>query len=142
MTTIERIFQAVLFEVIALTIVVPTTVLIAGYETGEMAIAGIALSIFAMLWNYFYNILFDKLAGYNRVKRGLAIRITHALAFEFGMILITLPLLAWYLNITWLEATILEAGFLAFILIYTFIFNWLYDSYQPYEKWLSNERYS
>ncbi len=141
MNTIERIYQAVLFEVIALTIVVPTTVLIAGYETDKMAIAGIALSIFAMLWNYIYNIIFDKLAGYNRVGRSIAMRIIHAIAFEFGMILITLPALAWYLNITWLEATILETGFLIFILIYTFIFNWLYDRYQPYKRWISNEQY-
>ena len=142
MNTIERIYQAILFEVLALMIVVPTTVLIAGYETDKMAIAGIALSIFAMFWNYIYNIVFDKLAGYNRVERGLTIRIIHAIAFEFGMILITLPVLAWYLNITWLEATFLEAGFLIFILIYTFIFNWLYDRYKPYKRWISNEQYS
>jgi len=141
MNAIERICQAILFEVIALTIVIPTTVFIAGYETDKMTIAGIALSIFAMLWNYVYNIFFDKLAGYDRVKRGLAIRITHAIAFELGMIVITLPTLAWYLNITWLEATLLEAGFLVFILVYTFIFNWLYDRYQPYKRWVSNEQY-
>ena len=141
MKTIERVSQAILFEVIALAIVIPTTVLIAGYETDKMAIAGIALSLFAMLWNYVYNIVFDKLAGYDRVKRGLAIRIIHAIAFELGMIMITLPSLAWYLNITWLEATILEAGFLVFILFYTFTFNWLYDRYQPYKRWVSNEQF-
>jgi uncharacterized membrane protein len=141
MNTIERVCQAIIFEVIALAIVIPTTVFIAGYETDKMAIAGIALSLFAMLWNYVYNIVFDKIAGYDRVKRGLAIRIIHAIAFELGMIVITLPALAWYLNITWLEATMLEAGFLVFILIYTFIFNWLYDRYQPYKRWVSNEQY-
>lgn len=141
MNTIERVYQAIIFEVIALAIVIPTTVFIAGYETDKMAIAGIALSLFAMLWNYVYNIVFDKIAGYDRVKRGLAIRIIHAIAFELGMIVITLPALAWYLNITWLEATMLEAGFLVFILIYTFIFNWLYDRYQPYKRWVSNEQY-
>lgn len=142
MNTIERIFQAVLFEVIALAIVVPATAYIAGYETEKMAIAGIALSIFAMLWNYIYNIVFDKLAGYNRVERGLSIRVIHAIAFEFGMIIITLPALAWYLNITWLEAAMLEAGFLIFILLYTLVFNWLYDRYQPYKSWISHEQYS
>ena len=138
MNTIERIYQAVLFEVIALAMVIPTTVLIAGYETDKMVIVGVGLSVFAMIWNYIYNILFDKLAGYNRIKREVALRIIHALGFELGMIIITLPVLAWYLNITWLEATILEASFLVFILIYTFIFNWLYDRYQPYKKWVSN----
>ena len=49
------------------------------------------------------------------------------------MVIVTLPTVAWYLNITWLSAILLEAGFLIFILIYTFVFNWLYDTYQPYK---------
>lgn len=141
MNTIERVFQAILFELTTLAIVIPMTVLIAGYETGKMAMVGISLSIFAMLWNYIYNLLFDKLAGYERIKRGLALRISHALGFELGMVIITLPVLAWYLNITWLAAAILEAGFLVFILIYTLVFNWLYDKYQPYKKCFSNEKH-
>lgn len=141
MNTIERVFQAILFELTTLAIVIPMTVLIAGYETGKMAMVGISLSMFAMLWNYIYNLLFDKLAGYERINRGLAIRISHALGFELGMVIITLPVLAWYLNITWLAAAILEAGFLVFILIYTLVFNWLYDKYQPYKKWVSNEKH-
>lgn len=134
MQTIERIFQAIIFEMIALSVVVPISVLAAGLETEKMAIVGIGLSTFAMLWNYIYNIIFDKLAGCNRIIRGLAVRITHALGFEFGMVIITLPIIAWYLELTWLAATILETGFLAFILVYTFIFNYLYDRYQPYKK--------
>ncbi|HEA16178.1 hypothetical protein LCGC14_2525040 [marine sediment metagenome] len=141
MNTIERVFQAILFELTTLAIVIPMTVLIAGYETGKMAMVGISLSMFAMLWNYIYNLLFDKLAGYERINRGLALRISHALGFELGMVIITLPVLAWYLNITWLAAAILEAGFLVFILIYTLVFNWLYDKYQPYKKWVSNEKH-
>lgn len=141
MNTIERFFQAILFELTTLAIVIPMTVLIAGYETGKMAMVGISLSMFAMLWNYIYNLLFDKLAGYERINRGLAIRISHALGFELGMVIITLPVLAWYLNITWLAAAILEAVFLVFILIYTLVFNWLYDKYQPYKKWVSNEKH-
>lgn len=139
MKTIERVFQAVIFEVSTLAIVVPTSVLIAGFETDKMAIVGIALSLFAMFWNYVYNIVFDKLAGQNRIARGLIVRVAHAIGFELGMVIITLPLLAWYLNITWLAAALLEAGFLIFILIYTFIFNWLYDKYQPYTSWFGKE---
>ena len=134
MSTIERIFQALLFEVIALSIVIPTSVMVGDFDAGKMTIVGIGLSLFAMLWNYIYNIIFDKLAGFNRIERGLATRIAHAIGFELGMVVITLPALAWYLDITWLAATILEAGFLVFILVYTLIFNWLYDRYQPYQK--------
>lgn len=133
MKTIERVFQAFLFEVIALAIVVPTSAIIGGFATGKMAIVGVALSTFAMLWNYLYNILFDKIAGANRLTRGVILRMIHACCFELGMVVITLPVLAWYLEITWIAAIVLEASFLVFILFYTFIFNWLYDNYQPYQ---------
>ena len=141
MKTIERVFQAIFFEVSTLAIVVPVSVLIGGFETGKMAIVGIGLSLFAMVWNYVYNIVFDKCVGNNRVARGMAIRMTHAIGFELGMVVITLPVLAWFLDITWLAATILEAGFLIFILFYTLLFNWLYDRYQPYQKWFSKTQY-
>ena len=137
METIERIFQAILFEVIVLAIIIPTSVIIGGFDAGKMTIVGIGLSFFAMLWNYIYNIIFDKVMGFNRLKRSLAIRCIHAVGFELGMIVITLPVIAWYLNITWLSAITLEAGFLVFILVYTVIFNWIYDRYQPYQKWLN-----
>ncbi|UUO24281.1 PACE efflux transporter [Colwellia sp. M166] len=135
MNTAERIFQAIFFEVSMLAIVVPISVLLAGFAAEKMVIVGIALSMIAMLWNYIYNIVFDKLAGDNRIERSLVVRIIHSCGFEFGMVAITLPVIAWYLNISWFEAIILEAGFLTFILVYTFIFNWLYDRYQPYKKW-------
>ena len=135
MNTVERIFQAIFFEVTMLAIVVPISVLIAGFAPEKMVIVGITLSMIAMLWNYIYNIIFDKLAGEKRIERSLAVRVMHSCGFEFGMVAITLPVLAWYLNISWFEAIILEAGFLTFILVYTFIFNWLYDRYQPYQKW-------
>ena len=131
----ERVFQAIFFEVTALAIVVPATVVIAGFETQKMMIVGMGLSMFAMFWNYIYNIVFDNLVGHHRIDRGLWVRMSHALGFELGMVVITLPVLAWYLNISWLAAVTLEAGFLIFILIYTFVFNWVYDRYQPYKKW-------
>jgi len=138
MNTLERIFQAVMFEIIALAIVIPSTVLFAGFEAGKMSIVGIGLSLFAMCWNYIYNIIFDKLAGHNRLERTLITRITHACGFELGMVVITLPVIAWYLNVSWFTAIMLEASFLVFILIYTYVFNVLYDKYQPYKKWVNN----
>ncbi len=137
METIERIFQAILFEMIVLSILIPTSVIIGGFKAEKMIVVAIGLSLFAVFWNYIYNIIFDNFMGRNRSERGLAARCIHAVGFELGMIAITLPVIAWYLNITWIAALILEAGFLIFILVYTLIFNILYDRYQPYQKWFS-----
>ncbi|MGB2741406.1 MAG: PACE efflux transporter [Cognaticolwellia sp.] len=135
MKRIERVFQAVFFEVCMLVIMVPLSAIITGFSAGTMITVSIVLSIFAMLWNYIYNIAFDKLMGGNRIERSIAVRGFHACGFELGMVIITLPVLAWYLKISWLAAVTLEVGFLAFVLVYTFIFNWLYDRYQPYKRW-------
>ena len=43
MKTIERVFQAIIFEVTTLAITVPATVLIAGFEPDKMLVVGIAL---------------------------------------------------------------------------------------------------
>jgi len=139
MKTIERIFQAVLFEIIALFFIITGTVLIAGIDAEKMTVVGVGLSVFAMIWNYIYNLVFDKLAGYNRIERGVLLRALHACGFELGMIAITLPVVTWYLGITWVSAIILEAGVLAFILVYTFAFNWWYDRYQPYQKMFAKQ---
>lgn len=141
METVERVFQAVVFEVATLAIVVPTSAFITGFESDKMLVVSIASTVFAMLWNYIFNIGFDKIAGENRAERGVVVRVAHAISFELGMLIVTLPLLAWYLNITWLAAIFLEAGFLIFILIFTFIFNWLYDKYQPYKSFFGKEKY-
>ncbi|MBR7889484.1 PACE efflux transporter [Marinomonas sp. A79] len=142
MKTVERVFQAILFEVLALMLAIPLMVIIGGVDAAKMTVVGIGLSLFAMLWNYIYNIVFDKVIGYNRLERGLVTRILHAFGFEFGMLFVTLPFMAWYLGITWLAAIALEAGFLIFIFVYTIVFNWAYDRYQPYQRWFIRAKLS
>ncbi|MDF2152462.1 PACE efflux transporter [Vibrio sp. CAU 1672] len=130
----ERIFHAVLFELIALAIIVPVTSLITGKGSSDLAIVGIGLSLYTVVWNYMYNLYFDKWFGANREERGLAMRIGHTVGFEGGLIFITIPVIAWFLQITLLQALALEAGFLVFFLFYATGFNWAYDRVQPYRK--------
>ncbi|MGR5067297.1 MULTISPECIES: PACE efflux transporter [Vibrio] len=130
----ERIFHAVLFELIALAIIVPVTSLITGKGSSDLAMVGIGLSLYTVVWNYIYNLYFDKWFGSNREERSLAMRIGHTIGFEGGLIFITIPVIAWFLKITLLQALALEAGFLIFFLFYTTGFNWAYDKLQPYGK--------
>lgn len=41
--------------------------------------------------------------------------------------LILVPVMAWWLNITLLDAFLLDLGFLAFFFIYTVVFTWVFD---------------
>ncbi|KII77066.1 PACE efflux transporter [Vibrio renipiscarius] len=134
MQTKERIFHAVTFEAIALAIIIPTTALLTGKATGDLAIVGVGLSLFTVVWNYFYNILFDRWFGSERSNRSLALRIGHTFGFEGGLIFLSVPTIAWFLQIGIGAALLLEAGFLVFFFFYATGFNWVYDRIQPYRR--------
>ena len=136
----ERVFHAVSFEIILLAIFIPMSALVTQKPSGDLAIIGVSLSLLAVAWNYVYNIGFDKLFGAERIQRGMKLRVLHAVCFETGMVVLGVPLIAWMLQISLLAAIILEAGFLVFILIYTLLFNWLYDHYQPYKNWFGAQK--
>ncbi|GAB2664506.1 PACE efflux transporter [Vibrio panuliri] len=139
MQTKERIFHAITFEAIALAIIVPSAALLTGNATGELAIVGIGMSLFTVVWNYFYNILFDRWFGSDRSNRSLAKRVGHTFGFEGGLIFFTVPTIAWFLQISLWGAVLIEAGFLIFFFFYATGFNWAYDRVQPY-KWLFNRK--
>ncbi|MCA7013719.1 multidrug/biocide efflux PACE transporter [Dickeya dadantii] len=123
----ERMAHAIGFEVMALLICAPIGAWVLGRSILQVGALSIMLSSVAMIWNVVYNSLFDRLWPVSRVRRGLWVRMGHALGFEGGFILIGLPLAAWMLNITLWQALMVEIGFFLFFLPYTMAYNWLYD---------------
>ncbi|MDE1234895.1 PACE efflux transporter [Vibrio aestuarianus] len=133
MSVKERIFHAVVFELTALAILIPLSALITGQGGGDLAMVGAGLSLLAVVWNYQYNILFDRLFGSDRSGRSAKIRLLHTTGFEGGLVFVSIPAIAWILEITLWQALILDIGFLVFFFIYTMVFNWCYDKWQPYK---------
>lgn len=133
MQTKERFFHAILFEVIALAIVVPSSIFITKQESEKMLIIGVLLSLFSVFWNYVYNIIFDYFTDKDRINRTIKIRTIHTLGFEAGFLFVTIPLIAFILSISFLNAFYMELGFMTFFLIYSAIFNYVYDISQPYK---------
>ncbi|WPD77351.1 multidrug/biocide efflux PACE transporter [Dickeya fangzhongdai] len=123
----ERMAHAVGFEVMALLICAPIGAWVLGRSILQVGALSIMLSSVAMVWNVAYNSLFDRLWPVSRIRRGLWVRMGHALGFEGGFILIGLPLAAWMLDITLWQALMVEIGFFLFFLPYTMAYNWLYD---------------
>ncbi|KVX00704.1 PACE efflux transporter [Shewanella frigidimarina] len=135
MQTKERIFHAVSFEILAAAIIVPVSAMLMEKSTIDMLVVSIGISLCAVTWNYIYNIWFDKLLGSDRVTRTLSTRIVHAMCFEGGLLVVTLPAVSWYLSLNLIDTLMLEGGVLVFFFVYTGVFNWLYDNYQPYQRW-------
>ncbi|MCL1138980.1 PACE efflux transporter [Shewanella pneumatophori] len=128
MTFKDRVIHAILFEAIALAIIVPAASLFSGKQASSMLAVGVGLSLYTVVWNYFYNIWFDKQFGADRANRTLKTRIGHTFGFEGGIIFITVPVVAWFLEITLLQSLALEAAFLIFFFFYVIAFNWCYDN--------------
>lgn len=124
----RRIVFITLYE--GLAICASSVLLLAFSDTGLAGSAplAVATSAVAVGWNLFYNWLFERWEkGRKQRGRGVGRRIAHAIGFEGGLLVILLPLIAWWLGISMLEALVADLGLLAFFLGYTFAFNWAFD---------------
>lgn len=85
-------------------------------------------SVIAVVWNLVWNTLFEFLEKRFSLKgRPVGVRVAHAIGFEGGIAVMSIPVIAWMLNYTLLEAFLAEAGLLVFFLLYTYVFNFVFD---------------
>ncbi len=127
MSVKERVFHMVLFEAIAIVLIIPLGMLVTGEGPMEMAGLGIGLSAIAMAMNFLYNWGFDAVFGYERIKRTVRIRILHTVGFEAAMIISAFPFIMYMLDESFLTVLLLDLGGVDFFLVYAFVFNWRYD---------------
>ena len=136
-TTADRIRHAVSFEVIGIIIATPLAAFAFHLPGGDSAVIVVASATVAMLWNYIYNLGFDH--AMQRLTGGTAkttrIRVAHAVLFELGLLMIMLPLVAWYLQISIWQALIMDIALALFYMGYAFVFNWAYDRVFPLPEW-------
>ncbi|MEQ5348690.1 multidrug/biocide efflux PACE transporter [Proteus genomosp. 6] len=136
-TFTERVFHAVSFEVIAIAITAPLSAWILSRSIFQMGTVAIILSTLAMLLNLFYNMIFDRYWPLIKGPRPTKIRVMHAIGFELSFVIIGLPILAFLLNMSLWNAFLLEVGFFAFFLFYTYAFNLSYDKLR--ENWFNRK---
>lgn len=129
----DRIRHTVLFETFAVIIAVTVSSLLINKPTGDISLIAILLSIIAMLWNLIFNYYFDKslLSKFGSVNKTKKLRLINSIIFELGLIVLTIPLLAWAFELTLLQAFIADLAVILFFLFYSYIFNWIYDLIYP-----------
>jgi len=128
-TTADRIRHTVGFELIGLLIFAPLASLVFGFALHQMGLVGAVASLIAAVWNYVYNIIFDRsmLRFTGQLKKSVPIRVLHAILFEGGLLIVFLPSVAWYLNISLIDAFIMDIAVAGFYMVYALIYNWIYD---------------
>jgi uncharacterized membrane protein len=124
----ERAFHAVLYEAIAIVICAPVAAWAMDSTLPKMGALTLALSAIAMVWNMVFNAVFDAAQHRWQFQKTWPVRLLHGALFECGMFAVAIPLAAWWLNISWWQAVLLDAGLLLFFLPYTVAFNWAYDT--------------
>ncbi len=130
-TTSERFLHALAFEVLAIAICAPLGALLIDRPVVDMGLLTLAISLIAMGWNMVFNILFDRAERAWHFRRNFGARIVHAGLFELGLVLLTVPLIAWWLDMGLWQALLLDLGLVLFFVPYTMAFNWVYDWLRP-----------
>lgn len=123
----ERVFHALAFEILAIGISAPLAAWITGHGLFDMGVLTAVIATIAVVWNMLYNWLFDRLQARTGFERTYGVRVAHACGFERGLIVIAIPFVAWWLDISLWHALVLDIGFVLFYLPYGFLFNLGYD---------------
>ena len=124
----RKVFQAFLYEAVAAFCIAPAIALI--YQEGLSYSGALSalISTVAVTWNMIFNALFEHWETRQRVRtRTLVRRIFHATGFEGGLTLMLLPLVSYWLNISWREALMVNISLFVFFFFYSFVFQWGFD---------------
>lgn len=129
----DRLRHSVMFEMIALVLIMTVGSWVTGHGIAALGIFSLMVSLIAMVWNFVFNWLFDQWDHKYRgmAPRGPLIRAVHAILFEAFILVVGLFLASWWLAISYTEAFFLDIGFSAFFLVYAYAFNWGYDVIFP-----------
>ncbi|TDH38700.1 PACE efflux transporter [Pseudohoeflea suaedae] len=134
-STKDRIRQALSFEIIGLIIVTPLFAWLFAHPMDQTGILVLMGATGATLWNYIFNLGFDHLlrAWRGTTSKTLPLRILHAVGFELTLLVLLLPIFAWWMGISLFEAFLIDIAFAAFYMVYAFVFTWGYDLVFPPE---------
>jgi uncharacterized membrane protein len=126
--TTRRVLQALLYEAIAIAVVGP--VLSLAFEKPPASTWGLAvvLSGMALTWNYAFNWLFERWESRQTVRgRTFVRRVAHGAGFEGGLVIILLPVMSMWLDISLTAALVANLGLLTFFFFYAIAFTWCFD---------------
>ena len=124
----RKVVQAVSYELVALLFITPAMALVFDGGLIQSGALAVALCLVAMAWNMLFNSVFEAWEKRQRKpQRTVWRRVLHAIAFELGLLLMTVPMLVWALNIGWWQALGTDFSLMLFFLLYAFVFQWAFD---------------
>lgn len=124
----RKLVQALLYETGAVIVVTPIIVWVFDHDVASSFWLSVAMSTIAVAWNYLFNSGFEAWERIQSVKgRSWQRRLAHGVGFEGGLTLFFVPLIAWWLSVSWWVALITDASLLLVFFIYSIAFTWAFD---------------
>lgn len=125
----RRVVYISLYEVVAIGLAGLGLMLMSGKSLLDSGTLAIATSSVAVVWNLVFNIFFERWeARQASPGRSVKRRVLHAVTFEIGLIVMLVPLIAWWLGVSLWQALVMDMALVVFFLVYTFGFNWAFDA--------------
>ena len=124
----RRVLQALLYEIGAVSVVGPVLALTFDKPASSTFVLAVVLSAIALVWNYLFNAIFERWESRQVVKgRSFMRRLAHGAGFEGGLTLMLVPVMALWLDTTFMAAFLANLGLLAFFFIYAIGYTWAFD---------------
>lgn len=124
----RKIIYAVSFEALGTLLASVALMLMSEASAGSSLVLSVLTATIALSWSFVFNTGFEAWEARQPVKgRSLRRRTVHALLFEGGLVLVCIPVMAWWLQVGYLEALVYEAGLIALFIAYTYLFTWGFD---------------
>lgn len=140
----DRLRQIAFFEIGGLLLISPPFAWASGVPLAESAGLLAVLALIAALWNGAFNTAFDwaegRLTGRSADRRPFRLRCLHAVLFEGGLLLLTLPVIVAWSGLGWAEALVADVGLALAYTGYALVFNLGYDRLFPIEPAPAGER--
>ena len=126
--TTRRVLQALLYEIGAVSVVGPVLALTFDKPASSTFLLAVVLSAIALVWNYLFNAVFERWESMQVVKgRSFTRRMAHGVGFEGGLTLMLVPVMALWLDTTFMAAFLANLGLLAFFFVYAIGYTWAFD---------------
>lgn len=126
--TTRKIIYAVSFETLGVAVATLGLLLMSEANATQSLILSAITASIAMGWSMAFNALFEAWEARQTTKgRSLTRRSVHALLFEGGLVVLVLPIMAWWLQVDVWTALSYEAGLIVLFIVYTYVFTWSFD---------------
>ncbi|KAF1010464.1 MAG: hypothetical protein GAK32_01463 [Pseudomonas fluorescens] len=124
----RKLVYVSLYEVIGMTFSALGLALLSGTHPSSTGALAVVITTIAVTWNFIYTSLFERWESRQADRtRTVRRRVAHAVGFQLTLIVFLIPLIAWWMHISLVQAFLLDLALILFIPCYTFAFNWLFD---------------